>query len=226
VTAPANRSAEELAMRALIVPQLRARWPGARVIHELPLRYSSRRIDLAAVTEQEIVCVEIKSSRDVADRLEAQLRAFLPIASLVIVALAPDQNADLGHQEVPRKLRGRSYTAHVKQLTEAQATIERIGAQHIERWTVSAQDGTVDVTQKCYWPQRHPWHAQQLDMLHNVELERILGSGPAPHDALVARCMLALRAPEIQKAVCRALRARDAFCAGTDAPILAERVAA
>ena len=60
-----NRSSEELAMRDLVVPELRRRWPTARIIHELPTRYSSNRIDLAAVTESAIIGVEIKSSRDV-----------------------------------------------------------------------------------------------------------------------------------------------------------------
>ena len=50
-------------MRALIVPELRKRWPAARIVHELPLRYSTRRIDLAAITETEIISVEIKSSK-------------------------------------------------------------------------------------------------------------------------------------------------------------------
>ena len=45
------RSDEELQMRALIVPELRKRYPSGRIIHELPLRYSTSRIDLAAVTE-------------------------------------------------------------------------------------------------------------------------------------------------------------------------------
>jgi hypothetical protein len=84
-----NRSGEELAMRALIVPELRKRYPSARIIHELPLRYSSNRIDLAAVTETEIISVEIKSSRDSLDRLEGQLRAFQPISARIITALAP-----------------------------------------------------------------------------------------------------------------------------------------
>ena len=92
---PVNRSSEELEMRALIVPELRKRYPSARIIHELPLRYSTNRIDLAAVTEDEIVTVEIKSSRDVVDRLERQLREFAPISSRLICALAPKWNEKL-----------------------------------------------------------------------------------------------------------------------------------
>jgi hypothetical protein len=98
-----GRSDEELAMRALVVPKLRARWPEARIIHELPLRYSKRRIDLAAVTPTEIIAVEIKSSRDVMDRLEAQIRAFLPVSQLVMVCLAPVWNEQLPVREEPRK---------------------------------------------------------------------------------------------------------------------------
>ena len=76
-------------MRAIMAQHLRDMYPSARIIHELPLRYSSRRIDLAAVTRAGIVAVEIKSSRDTPERLEAQLRGFGPIVTKLIVALAP-----------------------------------------------------------------------------------------------------------------------------------------
>ena len=96
---PVNRSSEELAMRDLVVAELRRRWRSAQIIHELPLRYSAKRIDLAAITDAEIISVEIKSSRDVVDRLEAQVRAFLPISTRVIVALAPKWNEKLPLRE-------------------------------------------------------------------------------------------------------------------------------
>jgi hypothetical protein len=109
-------------MRDLIVPRLRAEYPGARIIHELPLRYSERRIDLAAITESEIVSVEIKSSNDVSDRLESQMRAFQPISSL-----APVWNVKLPMAEKSFKKNGRTGTSYITQYTEAQGIIARVG---------------------------------------------------------------------------------------------------
>jgi 16S rRNA G966 N2-methylase RsmD len=141
ITVTANRSSEELEMRALIVPELRRRYPTARIIHELPLRYSARRIDLAAVTEDAIVAVEIKSSRDVIDRLEAQLRAFNPICQNMYVALAPKWNEQLPMLETKR---ARGITSYSHQYTEAQQIIEDVGSSQIGIWTVDAAAGTRD----------------------------------------------------------------------------------
>jgi hypothetical protein len=211
-----NRSSEELAMRELIVPRLRADYPAARIIHELPLRYSSNRIDLAAVTEGEIISVEIKSSKDVSDRLEAQLRAFQPISSRMIVALAPVWNTKLPMLE--KSFRGG--TSYTRQYTEAQDIIERVGGAR-EIWTVDAESGLIDVTDKGYRNSR-PWLAKMLFMLHVSELVAIASrhrcwSGKRPvHETLVEACHDLMTGREIVTAVCRALRERDAFAVGTD----------
>ncbi len=226
-----NRSGEELAMRALIVPELRRRWPGARIIHELPLRYSTRRIDLAAVTETEIIAVEIKSSRDVADRLEDQLRGFVPISSRIIVALAPKWNEALPPIPEQRRMRnGVTYTAYLAQKTAAQAAISRVGAPWVETWTVSAEAGTIDVTDCGYDVNRHPWPVRMLDILHVAELAEIAGrhrtfivDRRTTHAQLVEANANALTGPEIVMAVCRALRERNAFATGTDAPMAVDQ---
>lgn len=218
-----NRSSEELEMRALVVSKLRARWPDARIVHELPLRYSSNRIDLAAVCPTEIISVEIKSSLDVADRLEAQLRAFLPISSRVIVALAPKWNEKLPEREVARKIGGRNVTSYLSQFTEAQEVIHRVGGC-LDVWTVNADTGSIDVTRESYRTQR-PWAFQLLDMLHVTELVHIAGkhrcwSGKRPvHLDLVNACNDLMSAREVTAAVCAALRARVAFARESDAPI-------
>lgn len=217
---PQYRSNEELAMRALIVPELRRRWPDARIIHELPLRYSTNRIDLAAVTLTEIVSVEIKSSRDVCDRLEKQLRSFLPISSRVIVALAPKWNVELPCLKMDR---GNGITSYTRQRTEAQEVIKRVGG-HTETWTVDADAGSFKVTEQCYRSNR-PWLAKMLDMLHVAELVEIASryrcwTGKRPvHETLVAACSELMVGREIIGAVCAALRARAAFAADTDPPV-------
>lgn len=218
-----NRSSEELAMRALIVPELRRLYPGARIVHELPLRYSTNRIDLAAITETEIVSVEIKSSRDVADRLEAQVRAFLPISSRVIVALAPKWNEQLPPLEVKRE----RYTSHIPQYTQAQEVIRRIGDEAIEIWTVDAAQAAIQVTRPAF-RQSHGWTWQMLHILHVQELAAIASAhgvwqGKRPvHIDLVNACADLMSGREIAAAVCAALRARSAFAVGTDEPIPSE----
>lgn len=216
-----NRSSEELRMRELIVPVLREQFSGARIIHELPLRYSTRRIDLAAVTETEIVSVEIKSSKDVIDRLEAQVRAFAPVSSRLIVALAPCWNLELP----ARVERGAGFTRHIPQYTEAQDVLRRIGHHWIETWTVDAEAGSVQQSYRNRLANR-PWLSAMLDMLHVAELIAIadrhrVSYGKRPtHAFLVEQIADFLTGAEVRTAVCQALRARDAFAAGTDAPIV------
>jgi hypothetical protein len=218
-----NRSSEELEMRELIIPNLRAKYPGARIVHELPLRYSSNRIDLAAILPNEIISVEIKSSRDVADRLEAQLRAFLPISSRIIVALAPKWNEKLPTLEKP--FRGGVH--YSQQFTEVQQTIRDVGHHCIETWTVNADAKTIEVTDGAYGWNNRPWLARMLHMLHVSELERIatrhrVSFGKrTTHKYLYEECSDLMTGREIVAAVCDALRARDAFASGSDAPIIA-----
>jgi hypothetical protein len=224
--AKSNRSDEEIVMREIVAAKLRAFWPEARIIHELPLRYSERRIDMAAVTPDEIVSVEIKSSRDVVDRLEAQLRGFAPISTALICALAPKWNEALPMIRVASKKAG--VTAFREPRTEAREIISRIDAR-IETWTVDAAAGSVEGA--TYRPFRvaTPWPARMLGILHVVELVEIAGrhgvwSGrkAIPHHDIVTRCAELMTGREVTRAVCRALRRRDAFDKASDAPVLEE----
>jgi hypothetical protein len=220
-TARTNRSSEELEMRALIVPELRKRWPGARIIHELPLRYSTNRIDLAAVTETEIVSVEIKSSRDVMDRLEAQLRAFHPISSRIIAALAPRWNLKLPMIETKLDFG----TSFAPQYTETQQIIRKVGG--VEVWTVDSGAGSIEITDGGPYRANKPWLAQMLDMLHVSELVAIaerhhIAVAKRPvHLTLVTDLVDMLQGREVVKAVCQALRERNAFDKASDPPMVA-----
>lgn len=223
---PQYRSSEELDMRSLIVPELRKRYPSARIIHELPLRYSSNRIDLAAVTKNEIYAVEIKSSKDVADRLEKQVRNFIPVSARVIVALAPKWNTKLEAEVIERTTKHRRVISTLSRHTECQETIRRLGDSSIETWTVDAGAGTIEVTAGGY-RESVPWSFWMLDMLHVQELVAIAGrhrcwSGKRPvHRDLVLTCNDLMTGREIRTAVCQALRSRDAFGADSDPPLLA-----
>lgn len=205
---PHNRSGEELAMRDLIIPVLRERCRGARIVHELPLRYSTRRIDLAAISPTEIVAVEIKSSRDVPARLEAQLRGFLPISGLVIAALAPKWIA----------------------CPEVRSIMDRIADNHLDTWTVCAGTGRVEPGSRWLYrsgASHRPWSLRMLEILHVAELARVAvdhGLGVrSSHARYVTMCHDAMRGPEIVRAVCAALRAR-AF-PWADPPIVVDRIA-
>jgi hypothetical protein len=209
-------------MRDLVAVRLRAGWPTARIIHELPLRYSSNRIDMAAITETEIIGVEIKSSKDVAARLEAQIRAFVPVTHLLWVCLAPKHNEELPDrvEEAVHPRYGTIKTTE-PQYTPAQAAIERAGDRFIQAWTVDADSGESRRTRGGYLGPREyrvPWPAMMLDMLWNSELARA-GAGDARHDVQVRRCAETMTGREAVRAVCAALRARDAFAAGSDPPI-------
>jgi hypothetical protein len=81
-----NRSPEELAMRAALIPWGRARWPGARVLEELSI--GGCRVDLAFVQSAHIAIVEIKSSRDTLERLPRQLEDFIGSVPEVWIATA------------------------------------------------------------------------------------------------------------------------------------------
>ncbi|WOJ91787.1 hypothetical protein RZS28_18840 (plasmid) [Methylocapsa polymorpha] len=210
-------------MRDIVVAELRRRWRSARIIHELPLRYSAKRIDLAAITEAEIISVEIKSSRDVVDRVEAQVRAFLPISTRVIVALAPKWNEKLPLREE----RHPNHTSYIQPLTEAQNVIRRIGDSCVETWTVDSEGQGIEVTDDAFRKNEHPWPARILDILDVAELVEIaiahrLSVAKRPvHADLVALCCGSMTGREVTAAVCRALRAREAFGASSDPPIKA-----
>jgi len=224
---PPNRSAEEWRMREIVKTALRQRWPAARIVEEFPLRYSTRRIDLAAFCDHEIVAVEIKSSRDTLDRLEEQLRAFLPIAR-VIVALAPIWNERLPVKKVQHRDAGQTYDCFVSQFTPAQEIIRRCGSGLIATWSVDGETGLIggDFPHVGFFQKPHS--RQLLDLLHVDELIEIAGrrriahARRPRHGDLADACFDLMAGREVIGDVLRALRARAAFAAGSDAPIAIE----
>lgn len=80
-------SPAEARIRAKAESLLRQHFPTARIIHEFDL--GPVRLDMAAITEDRLVLVEIKSERDRLTRLERQVRAGLSIGGPVLVCYAP-----------------------------------------------------------------------------------------------------------------------------------------
>lgn len=65
----------------------RARWPGARVMHEM--RVGGCRLDVAFVLSHHVIGVEIKSERDTLKRLDTQIRHYGREIPELWVAVAP-----------------------------------------------------------------------------------------------------------------------------------------
>lgn len=70
------RSDAELALRVATERWGRARWPDARVCHELVVGRGTHRADLVFVSPQHLVAVEIKGPYDGVDRLIGQAASF------------------------------------------------------------------------------------------------------------------------------------------------------
>lgn len=90
-------SVAEERIRAKVEAAMRSRWPSARIIHELVLASSEIRIDLAAVTANEIIVAEIKSERDTLKRLEAQIGMAHEVADVTWVVVAEAYREVLEH---------------------------------------------------------------------------------------------------------------------------------
>jgi hypothetical protein len=224
-----RRSAEEGVMRELCVAELRKRYLDARIIHELPLRYSSNRIDLAAVTPDKIVSLEIKSSRDVADRLEDQIRAFIPVSHRIIVALAPKWNPEPEYEKVPIRAPFGGWTYNRTNETTVQAALRRIGEPRmIETWKCCHESGLSDHDLERMHRDSYPWPVKMLDVLWVSELKevaarhRVSFDKRTPHLKLVTACCDVMTSREIVTAVCRALRERDAFDKLSDPPVASD----
>ena len=205
---PVNRSDEELAMRAMMDAEMRYLYPSARIIHELALRYCSNSIDLTAVTQDKIIGVEIKSSRDTLERLEKQITAFAPICSLVFVAVAP------------------------KHFDAAQSIALRDDMPNVIVETCCAMTGRVVVDP--FWMnnksrRQRPWSYRQLGALRVAELHQIAFEHrlhcPSRHDLIVDALCDKMTGNEVMRAVCDTLRRRVSPNVMSDEPIGSSRSA-
>ncbi|WP_353744953.1 sce7726 family protein [Methylobacterium sp.] len=80
-------SADLRAATAAVEAWGRARWPGARVMHEM--KVGSCRLDIAFVLPAHMIGVEIKSERDTLTRLAGQIRDYAREIPELWVAVAP-----------------------------------------------------------------------------------------------------------------------------------------
>ena len=86
-------SEAEIRLRIKAEALLRVVFPSARIVHEFDLR--GVRLDLAAITDETIVLVEIKSERDTLDRLANQVKSALSIGGEVWIVYADRWEAQI-----------------------------------------------------------------------------------------------------------------------------------
>lgn len=223
---PAYRSSAEAEIREAVVSRIRQHRSAARIIHEINAvnMYAGAtcRIDVLAVDREEIIAVEIKSSKDKLTRLPSQIDAMRGVAHGVVVAL---------HDKFL-----------VEQKTNQWASeYERDGQHYLRRLPDPFYSGHHDV---AFWvhpeAQRHftgAWrfpervlHAASpgsaIAMLWRDELISMCAMlrVPCGKRSTMAEMIAALRwhctGAEITKGVCAALRARK--CVEADPEIISE----
>jgi hypothetical protein len=194
------RSVPEQTIRAATVARAREVWPGARVIHELNVEHGRTRADLAVVTSERLILIEIKSAADTLDRLDSQLRDFSSVAHEVIVA------ADAKWFVSPPPEKRNGYVVHpsspVEKIVSGRNTLWRYDGGAIE---TKPHYGTIKI-----WP----WHQRMLCLLWRSELETAchrlrVAVGKRPSRFPMIDCIMQVcKPPEIEAAVLDALRSR------------------
>jgi hypothetical protein len=189
----AGSEAEER-IRGVAEAALRRRRPSARIIHELVLDQGTCRIDLASVTEDEIVLVEIKSERDVLKRLGKQLGLATRIANETWLCI------------------GEKHAAAIDQLRWAREDRELSAALRSSR-TMIERDGLLVPCRFSHHPSDPPVPdvRKVLMMLWAAELQHIArpwGGWSKPRYWCMRTIVENMNGREIRRAVCDTLRRR------------------
>lgn len=194
-------------MREAIEAWGRAKWPAARVVHELVMDRGSVRADMAFVSPDHLVAVEIKSEFDDTTRLLQQAGMFrLAVPELWIAS--------------PHR--------HTKDTDLIRYLMPSIGVALTDRdrqiGPLPAEFKVEDVHQAAPF---QPWAEATLALLWRSELcaeaqrhNLVQNANRLTHAQLLSR-MLRLTWPEQLAAVCRQLRGREAFWR-SDPPVRAD----
>ena len=210
---PAYRSEAEGEIREAVVAYLREHRPSARIMHEVNASSFGNRIDVLAVSEAEIIAVEIKSAKDKLDRLPDQLAAMRRCSHHVIAAL---------HEKflVPRKCG--AHAAHFEKDGEffLGEVPQPVGIR--EGWVYPIRPRCLkpnwfDDLQRWHLPSpaiQQPLPSGALDMLWANELRAMASrfGVSATRRATMAHLTAALRwqlsGRDLTRGICAALRAR------------------
>ena len=205
-------SQSERDIRNAVVTRARELWPDGRIIHELNVEHGQVRADLAIVSPDHLLLVEIKSERDTLSRLSNQLRHFHPVCHGIIVAAHERwcRGSKYPNSDIDPILRHAQSNALLWQFPEPE---EKCG---IRAWRAPH---TVD----------RPWSHRMLRLLWTEELQRLgeahgLKAKRAAGYKLADELALRLPGQVVEQAVCAALRARP--FAEADDPIASTHHAA
>lgn len=215
---PAYRSAAEAEVRDAVVARLRILRPGARIIHEINASGFGNRIDVLAVDRAEIIAVEIKSEKDKLDRLPTQIVAMRGAAHHVIAALHEKHlptHADVGDTWVRDDLK--SHKVPPKEAKGAKVwAYPEVGSEAKRSWGRGRWEEPKFAPQACL-------PSKAIDMLWRAELlavcdeEGVSVGRRATSPFMVSALRWTLSGGDLTKAICRALRRRNALEA--DPPI-------
>lgn len=203
-----TRSMDELVIRDAVEKWGRDRWPDARQVHELVVGRGQCRADMAFVCQDNIVGVEIKSGWDNTSRLMMQAAHFSLACPEVWIVIDPKHGGDTA---MVRYLMPWLGEIHVD-VTFPEKYEER---KNIENWTCGLQ-----VVHEA--KQREPMPNCFLEMCWRdelyVEAQRYNLQPPSriTHQKLIELLMEKLTDKQRIEAVCRRLRARDAFWRSDD----------
>lgn len=207
----AHRSNAELAIRVAVEEWGRAKWPGARVVHELVMDRGNVRADMAFVGTDHFVSVEIKGMFDVSHRLIHQVAMFR-VASPEIWVVADekfDDDVDLIGHLLPSVARaavrrdGEPVGRHG--FDRAVTGIEEIG-----------QPGEFAPIPRAMLALLWAEELYEETLRHRLIMKR---TSKRPAHRKLIDLMLRLEPAEQVAAVCRQLRARNAFWRA-DPPII------
>lgn len=192
------RSEGELRLRQAVEQWGRAKWPDARVVHELVMDRGTVRADIAFVGPNHFAVCEIKSAADVADRLMRQCSMFRLAAPELWICAAARHAGD---------------AALVRYLIPSIGTL------------VTDQDRAIGpLPEQFRLDEIAPaqrWTAHQESMLHLLWRAELLaeaqrhglvqgGAARMNHGKLVA-ALMRLPYHVAVESVCRQIRGRDAF---------------
>lgn len=226
-------SSDEREIRDAVVARLRELLPSARIIHELNVAgQGSFRIDVAAVSRNTIVAVEIKSKKDTLKRLAHQVDAFSACSHLCMVAAHRKHFVE--------------YVSPYNRRDDWPKTIvlnHELGAQHEMRdkvWCFPFNSDFEIENQFCNgkewsfparWQDRiAPAAKPLLDMLWASELKaecarhRIKTSSRSTIRSMIKDMVDLMTGREVVQAVCRQLRERS--FAEADAPVFEAAISA
>jgi hypothetical protein len=218
-------STAEREIRDAVVARLRALRPEARIVHELNVDTGRNRIDVAAISSEELIAVEIKSERDKTNRLVEQAQAFAAVSHHLIVCAhekhwskASWQRDDLPPSELPA-LKKASIAGPGPTLWRYP---EIEGGYREGEWREPR-----DRFSKRQW---QPHATRFLDLLWRDELFRVCRRHRIPVDSrssrlpMIGDCAWLMTGREICRAVCAELRCRP--FAEADPPVELEQVTA